>query len=343
MTQVSTDEAQVTIEVGNAPLASELAACITDVTIEQSLDHADQLSMRIGTWDVDHDRATWIDDPSLDPGTSIAVSLGYGKAMQRMFTGDVVGYDLELRNTERPVVVVHAYNKLHRLGRGRPAPSKPKPNATYGDLVSEIAKRYSLTAKVESGNADKQNANVKQTESDLKFVTDLASEIGYEVFVDGDVLVFRKQVPKKDAAVTLDGTDLVELTGHLDAASQIGDVVGSAFDHDKNDPIPYTATNPDSYDKAFGGSAVHGAHPSLVDTREQLTPRVDAELLRIRQLYRNATLTCFGRTDVKVGASVEIKKVSKRFDGVYQVTAARHTFTQGAGFRTRLTLKGTRS
>jgi len=338
-------EPQLAISLGkDTTLDAKVAACILDVSIDQTIDHADHLSLRLATWDPDTGKALWIDDDCFAPGTGLAVKLGYGQSLDQVFDGEIVGLGFELRASEPGVMTIEAYNRLHRLGRGRPPPATPpEANSTYGDLVAKIAKRYGLMPDVRGDAADKQNDAVnQQNESDLQFVGELAGEIGYEFFVDGKKLVFRKQVVATTAAVTLTTSDLLELSGHIDASSQIAVVEGSAFDHDRNKPIPYKASNPDSFDRAYGTVDISIAHPLAVDQKEQLQARIEAELLRIRNSYLSVTATCFGRADVKAGMMIAIKGIAKRFDGNYAVTAVAHSFSQNAGFRTRLTLKGTK-
>lgn len=335
-------EPQLAISLGDRPLDDQIAACVLDVSVDQAIDSADHLSMRLATWDPDTDKTLWIDDDRFEPGTGLGVSIGYGQSLDRVFDGEIVGLGLELRGGEPAIMMVEAYNRLHRLGRGRPAPATPpEVNTTYGDLVAKIARRYGLTPDVRGSAADRQNDTVnQQNESDLQFIRQIASEIGYEFFVDGKTLVFREQVISATTEVTLTGSDLIELSGHADAASQIGVVDGSAFDHEGNQPIPYRATNPDSFDSAYGNADVSIAQPLAVDDKEQLQARIDAELLRIRHGYLAVTATCFGRTDITVGMLITITGIAKRFDGSYSVTAVAYSFSQGAGYRTRLTLKG---
>jgi phage protein D len=343
MMPTTPQQPQISIELGQTPLDKAIASCVLDVRIDQTIDHADHLSMRLATWDPSTDKATWIDDDRFAPGASLAVKLGYGTSVDQVFDGDIVGFGLEFHANERPVMTIEAYNRLHRLGRGRPLPPPPEPNSTYGDLITKIAKRYGLTANVEGSDADKQNNTVQQqNESDLQFAGRLATAIGYVFYVDGKRLVFRKETASAAAALTLMASELLELSGQIDAASQVGVVDGSAFDHDHNKPLHYKASNPDSFDKAYGNVDISIAHPLAVDRKEQLQARIEAELLRVRNRYLSVTATCFGRTDVRIGMMLTLKGIAKRFDGDYSVANVRHEVSQAAGFRTELTLKGLR-
>lgn len=337
-------EPQLAVELGNQPLADQIAACVLDLSVDQTIDQADHLSLRLAIWDPDTGKLRWIDDARFAPGTGLAVKLGYGQSLAPVFDGEIVELGVELRGGEPPVMTIEAYNRLHRLGRGRPPPATPpEPNSTYGNLVDKIARRYGLTPDVRGSDADQKNDAVnQQNESDLQFIGALAGEIGYEFFVDGKKLVFRKQVVSTTAAVTLTTSDLLELSARADAAGQIGAIEGSAFDHERNAAIPYKAKNPDSFDKAFGIVEMSIAQPLAVDHQDQLRARIEAEMLRIRNNYLSATATCFGRTDIEVGMMIAIEGIARRFDGNYSVTTVAHSLSQSAGFRTRLTLKGTK-
>src|SRR5262245_40537374 len=84
-------EPQVAIALADQPLDDAIAACVIDLNIEQTLDHADHLSMRLATWDPDTDQATWIDDARFAAGAGLAIQLGYGEALDPVFDGDIVG------------------------------------------------------------------------------------------------------------------------------------------------------------------------------------------------------------------------------------------------------------
>ena len=182
---------------------------------------------------------------------------------------------------------------------------------------------------------------IKHLRSRLTFPR-LAAEIGHVFYVDGKDLVFRKDDASATSALTIAASELVEFSGHINPSSQIGGIDGSAYNHDGNSPIPYQAKNPDSFDKSYGTEELSIAYPLSVDSQEQLKTRTDAEMLRIRNTYLSATATCFGRTDVKLGMMLTLTGIAKRFDGDYTVTGVAHSFSQAAGFRTRLTLKGTK-
>lgn len=320
----------------------ELTACVLDLTIDRTVDQADHLTMRVAAWDPDTGKVAWLDDARFAAGAALAVKLGYSEALEPVFDGEIVGVGLELQGGAPAVMTVDAYNRIHRLGRGRRAPAaQPEEKTTYGDMVSKIARRCGLTAKVERGKADQTNDTVvQQNESDLAFITRLAEEIGYMFYVDGKELVFRKDMPATSVAFTLPADQLVEFSGHLDPSSQIGVIEGAAFDHDANQAIPYRATNPDSFDRVFGNEDVVVVHPFAVDRKDQLVERIDGELRRIQNSYLSVTATCFGRAGIKPGMLIGITGVASRFDGEYTVTGVTQSFSQTAGFRTRLTLKG---
>lgn len=319
----------------------ELTACVLDLTVDQTLDQADHLTMRLAARAADTGHVAWIDDARFAAGAALAVKLGQGDSLAQVFDGEIVGVGVELRGGEPAVVTVDAYNRIHRLGRGRrPPAARPESKTTYGSIVGKLAQRHGLTAKVEGSDADQPNDTVvQQNESDLAFLARLAEEIGYSFHVEGMELVFRKDTPPTALALAIPASELIEFSGHADPSSQIGVIDGSAFDHDANRSIPYRASNPDSFDRVFGSEEIVIAQPFAVDRKDQLQARVEAELRRVRNQYLAATATGFVRTDVKLGMLIAITGIARRFDGDYTVTAVTQSFSQTTGFRTRLTLK----
>ena len=76
---------QLAISLGNQPLDDQIAACVLDLSVDQTIDQADHLSLRLATWNPDTGKTLWIDDDRFSPGTGLAVKLGYGQSLAPAF------------------------------------------------------------------------------------------------------------------------------------------------------------------------------------------------------------------------------------------------------------------
>ncbi len=333
------DTVELKVKIGGAPLPGPLGSAVLGATVAQAVGQAAHLKLRLGGWDAGADEFGWIDDALFEPGRSVEIGVADGASV---FEGEIVSLDLEATAAEGAALTVHAYDYLHRLGRGQRQYTYEK--TTYAGIVRKIAKEvYRLDADAKDGDLDPQNPVVYQKNvSDLRFLLGLAEEIGYELFAEGRKLVFRKSRAGDAPQLTLDAaSDLVQLSAELRAADQLGGVDVLAFDSDSKKAIKVSEDNKDGADAKYGSvpSRALVAHEPL-STQEQAKARLKAELRRIRDGYLSASGSCFGRTDLKPGMMIRIDKLGGRFGGAYYVTTVTHTLSPAAGFRTRFELKG---
>ena len=339
------DTVDLLVKIGGRELNGAAAACLLDVSVQQTLGQAAHLSLRLAAWDSDTEQLTWIDDAMFKPGNAVEVEIGYSGQRKPVFWGEIVGLELEASTTERAVMTVNAYDLLHRLGRGQRHASYEK--TTYAAIARDIAQKiYKVAVDAKDDpDADPQNPVVNQeNKSDFDFLTDLAKQIGYELFADADgkKLVFRKSHLGEDASLTLNASrDLVEFSARIDLAGQFGGVDVKSFDSDTKKPIKVSVDNADAIDDSYGSVPSRSVIANIpVSTQEEATARAKAELLRIRSNYLTASGSCFGRTDLRPGLMIEIEELGARFGGTYYVTETTHTLSATGGYRTRFTLKG---
>jgi phage protein D len=337
--------ADLLVKVNGLPLAPAVAACLIEASVNQRIDGvANSLTLRVAAWDSDKHQLAWIDDQQFEPGREVEVEMGYLGARDSVFTGEIVGYELELTGSERPVMTIHAYDVLHRLGRGQRSRPPPQQDATYADIVREVAKDYDgLSVDASDARADPKNSSITQeSKSDLQFLVELAHQIGFELFAVGKTLTFRATHEDQPPSFTLDADlHLVQLSGTLAANNQYGGVEVRGVDTETKQTIVATAQN----DQGGSTDSVYGKATTLIidagiTTQEQATVRANAELARMRAGFINATGTCFGRTDLQAGIVIKVVGLGTRFSGPYYVTSTTHTVSPAGGYRTSFSLKG---
>jgi phage protein D len=331
------------VTLDGAELSKDTAACLLDASITQRVEgEANSLTLRLDAWDSDRQQPAWIDDQRFEPGAVVEVEMGYMGAAASMFEGEIVGYDLEISGPGHPVITIHAYDYLHRLGRGQRNRPPPPQDATFADIVQTIANDYSLGVDLPDTASDPKNKNITQVgRSDLEFLRELAHEIGYELFAVGKKLTFRESRPDQAPALTLDaGLHLVQFSATLSASNQYGTVEVRSSDTSTKQTIKAVVQN----DPAQSTDGQFGQAKSIiiddVTSLEQANARAQAELSRIRSGYITASGTCFGRTDLVAGVVIEIVNIARRFDGRYYVKSATHSISPAGGYRTSFSLTG---
>lgn len=334
------DTAAATVTVGDSPLAM---ARIQDISIEQTIDVAGQLTMRLVASAPGARQLEYVDDRMFDPGKEVKVEMGYSGQPIPLFLGEIVSLDLEVSTDAPPVLTITAYDFLHRLGRGRR--SFPYLTKTYADIVRDIARtHYNLAVDAEANaSLDPERPIVQQeNESDLSFVLGLAHKIGYELFADGPKLVFRRSRLGAPPRLTLDRTrDLLRFSARLAGGSQLAGVEVISLHTDSKEHLRASANNASAADGSFRAPATREV---IIDdsltTQAEAQALAEAELTRIRGSYLDATATALGRPDLKAGTMIQIDNLGSRFSGPYYITSITHSLSPASGLRSALSLKG---
>ncbi len=292
------DTVDLLVKIAGRPLDAAIAASVLDVSVQQTLGQPSHLTLRLAAWDPDTDQFTLVDDPRLQPGSSVERQAKYEKT-------------------------------------------------TYAGIVRTIAQtiyKIAVDARDDVDNDPENPVVFQENKSDFAFLTKLAMEIQYELFVDagGKKLVFRKSQLTAPVSLTLNARqDLVQFSARLDAAGQIGGVEVRSFDSDNKKRIQVVLDNPDSLDRRYGSVPSRSLITDVpLLTQEEAQAHAEAELLRIRANYLTATATCFGRTELRPGLMIHIAELGDRFGGDFHVTSATHSLSPSGGFRTSFELEG---
>jgi hypothetical protein len=83
-------------------------------------------------------RLKWVDDSRLAPGGLIEVSARHGRTTESIFEGEIVEIEPQFE-AEGLKVTVRAFDRLHRLGRGRH--TRTFLNVTDSDVITQLAER----------------------------------------------------------------------------------------------------------------------------------------------------------------------------------------------------------
>ena len=160
---------QVYVELDGQTAPTEFVQDLLDVTVENSLHLPD-----VATLTINDPGARWVDDERLAPGKSLKVAARVAQSQQTIFDGEVVELEPEYV-PGRQRLVLRAFDRLHRLARGRHVRSFQ--NVSDGDLVQRIASEVGLQAKV--GPTTQVHAYVLQdNETNLGFLRDRAASLG---------------------------------------------------------------------------------------------------------------------------------------------------------------------
>lgn len=170
--------------------------------------------------------------PPIRIGETIRIADHHDPEAAPLFVGEVTALEPHF-GRGRPTAVIHGFDRLHRLNRGRST-------RTWGatsevELVAAIAAGHGLS--YQGSDPGFSSAFIYQTnQTDLEFLRARAARIGWLLHVDDGALRF--EPPSLDPARALSfASGLRSFKPELAAAGQVGAVVVRGWDPVKKEPI----------------------------------------------------------------------------------------------------------
>ncbi len=287
----------------------------------------------------------YLDGAILDFGKKLEVSIGPDSGARTVFTGWISALEGIFRETQEPLVVVCAEDKLMKLRMTRR--TKTYERVTDADLASAIASEHGLSAEVD---ADGPQYDVVQqwNMSDLAFLRDRARRIQAELWIDDETLHFKARGKRTATELTLiQGNQLIEVRVRADLAHQRTRIKVSGYDATQRDRIEDEAgddairaeagpglTGPALLQRAFGERESRRVREAPLAAPEA-TAWARAEMLRRARGFVTVTGVTRGSADMVVGSRLTLDRVGHPFEGGgYYVVRVCHSYDLQHGFRT---------
>lgn len=335
---------QLYIKIDGTDVSDDFMGDLLEVTVENSLHLPDVATIVL------HDtRLHWIDNGSLMPGKSVLVSAKTEKQAKPLFDGEIVEIEPDFDPSNQQLIV-RAFDRLHRLGRGRHVRSFI--NVSDEDLIKKLAQEVGLQAEV--AQASQVYPYVFQNnETDLEFLQGRAAALGYLLYVQGKTL-HCEPLKNGGSSVELEwGVTLHEFRPRLTTIGQLNSVTARGWDPANRQEIVGQVHKgqgtPQIGQQQNGADLAQNAFQITAETLVAGRPiRVQAVADRIAQAvadraagrFVEAEGTCGGNPDLVAGVTVQIKAVGDRFSGTYFVTSALHTYNAHLGYITQFNISG---
>lgn len=320
------------LTIDGADAAQDLMRDLELVTVENSLHLPDAVSLRIND-----PQLRWIDAETLAPGKTLKVSARTAQGSGDIFDGEIVELEPDFEESSQRLVV-RAFDRLHRLARGRHIRSFV--NVTDGDLVETIADELRLQAKV--GPTPHIYPYVFQAnESNLGFLQRRAAAIGFHLYVEGETLYFVEPASGGTTLELIWGNSLVEFRPRLTTIGQVNRVTVRGWDPKARTEIIGEAGSPRggpavSSNTRGGGEAAKAAFSldaplQVADRpiRNQTLADQLAQAIADQHAGRFITAECLAIGDPRfvAGVTVQIRGVGDRFSGTYVITGTAHHYS----------------
>ena len=290
------------------------------------------------------------------PGDTVEVKLGGGTRRADtgagegdtapVFKGEVVGVEAQYKQGGEPKLSVRAFDKLHRLTRGKK--SKTYQKQTDQDIASAIASQAGLSAQCGSTPKIKHEHVYQHNQDNLSFLRTRAARLGYSIWVDDGKMYF--DAPKLDADSGLEfsyeqqpkdgkGDKLKSFNGRLSNAQVVKKVTVRGWDPEKKQEV---VGEEQAKPSKLGSS---NAASSLGDFGEVETYAVDRPIASVEEAkaiaksmldeaslsFLTAECEVMGNNKLKAGIVIKIKvnfdDASDRFNGKYLVRGVTHRYS----------------
>lgn len=363
------------IRINGDKMPPAMRASVTGVNYQDGIEGADRVEITLA-----NDNLRWLDHPLLQMDNGLTLSVGYAPdPLEEVFVGEITGVNASFPNGGMPTLTVVAHDFLQRLTTGTkdrafalsiPCIGKfPLPDPAVVALVSAVdllipaidpagAALSFLTLLIAYALDPleaKRGIRMQQGQSDFDFLSMLAKENGWEMYIDhtleprGFVLRFQFLIQDYAPSVTLKwGASLNEFTPRLSTVGQVAGIstriwvpsikmefviiLSWDFDRAAFDLVVFPGLG--SLEELLGSTKAQS-----VLKIEAIGPATAPKKLLSELLPRlNNRLTCSGSTigDPRIKASrvINFEGLGEQFSGLYRVTSATHSLDSG-GYRTQ--------
>ncbi len=340
---------QIRIKIAGADVSHTIMDKIIEVVVDSSLYLPDMCILHL----TDNDNFEIADSGPFDIGKVIEVELPVDEQAGTTipsFKGEITALEPSFNGDMGATFTVRAYAKSHRMTRG--TKMRVFNNATDSDIVKNIASQYGFSTQVDS--TPEVYAHVYQhNQTDMEFLSERAQRIGFEVFVEDTKLYFQQPKGARGQADLEWGISLRSFNPRLSTSRQVSKVIVLGWDPQKKQAIRGEASSSTSAPKiGYGKNGIQTSTSAFSSAEEFVTRRPvytqrEAEILakalldEINAGFVEADGMTIGNPQLKAGIKVNIKKVSKKFEGEYMVTAARHVYKLD-GYETQFSVQGAR-
>jgi hypothetical protein len=375
MAKYATYAPEFVIRLNGQPLPVAMRGSVSSVTYEDGMQGADRVEVTFA-----NPSLRWLDHPLLTVDTGFSLSIGYAPdPLEEVFVGEITGVEPAFPSSGMPTIRITAQDFLNRLTKGTKdrafrlsIPSIgnfPLPDVLVASLVSAtnllipepdplggaLSVLLTVASFLSIPGFGEVNIRRQESQSDFDFLTTIAHDNGWEVFIDhtqspkGRILKFQFLIQQYTPSVALEyGSSLMDFTPRL---TTVGDLFGVAarvwVDVLQTEFVLVVSWD---YDRAAFNLTIY---PSLIgEIDDVLGPEAAGKVLSIKPtgyaaaargilselLPRlNNRLTGSGSTignpAIKASRVIRLDGLGDEFSGLYRITSATHTFDAG-GYRT---------
>jgi phage protein D len=321
-------------------------AAVISVSIDENLETPSKFDIALNEGlDVKTQSFTWLDNPVVNPGNKVQIYFGYPVYISKNpMIGTIKALSPSFQSAGIPSLTIEGYDLSHSMQKKMNKVNDEE--VTFSDIARELAtKLYNLkTDGIEATEEKHKKVQREKGQNDRDFLKDLAKKIGYEFFVQGDTLYFRKPKDDKEPVKTFTyRKNFIRFSPRLSTASLVSEVVVTDNDEKTKEKIEGKA----ELRELIRGSQVErlikdaeGLEPRKIENKplksvEEAKSIAEVELKKALNSFIQGTLECIGDPDLRPGICIEIEGLGELFSGKYYITSAKHSLDNN-GYKTSL-------
>jgi uncharacterized protein len=344
------------VTINGVRLTQDVTSAITRVSVTHELNAMDSFSMTVVN---PYPELPWLQPAharQFREGNPIVIELGYVDDLRPLLEGEIHSLTLSFPSGGTPTIEVAGYNLLKRLGAG--SKTRDFADRTDQQIAQAIAREAGLRAKADATALSYKT--LQQTgQSDMDFLLERAERIGFELWVDGKELYFRRPATSKSSRYTLvwgapkqdmdlggRAMPLLNLELALNTANQVSKVV-VAYGSQANQAYGTVEAGDGDADRGLGG-AESGARALgkevirevyiPVESEQEAKEYARALFNRIARGFVTGSGATVGLPDLRAGMVIALEGLGPRYSGRYYVTRTTHTLDDG-GYQTSLSFE----
>lgn len=285
----------------------------------------------------------WFDGSAVQEGRPIAISMGWGANTLPVFTGEILGVELEVSTSEDPCVSVRGLDRLHRLARARR--TRAFVQRSDAAIVSDIAAEHDLIPDATDAGLTHPYL-LQRDQTDLAFLRARARALGYVLRVEDRRLRFGPRLLADSPVVTAKlGDNLMSLFLRTSALGQVGEVEARGWDPAEQAAIVAKASaadlrlmggdmsGPELADASFKAQTTSAPGvPILAAKAAELAAAAELEALALTHVACEGRLV--GTPALRPGDILAVAGFGPRLSGNYWLTRVRHIFDDEGFFTT---------
>lgn len=354
------------IKIDDNENPSEFMADLLQVIVEESLHLPAMfiLMLRNDYRPVTPNEKTWKHEDLVKFGNSVKIGMVSSTSSSEsddseeeeekkyLIEGEITAIETHFSDRTQAPIIIRGYDVSHRLHRGKY--NRSFQNMTDSDIVKKVIQEVGIAAGVIDESGIPHDYVFQENQTNMAFLRDRATRIGYELFVQDGKLNFRK--PKSSETLNLKWLqDISNFKVRVTSAEQVKEVEVRGWDYTSKRPFISTVQSEKLLTETDNGS---GKDSSSVFDKKPENPRmlvVDRPMFQAKEgdimaqaLYNElagqyvyADAKGEGNPQIRPGKVVELEDMGPH-SGKYYITETRHQFVERI-YNTEFSVRGLRS